>query len=726
MLTQLFGQIEKITYTNEENGFTIALVKVEAQKDPVTVVGNLMAPTPGEILEMQGHWANHPKFGKQFKVVQFKTKVPATINGIQKYLGSGLIKGLGPVMAGRIVDQFGQKTLDIIENEIERLAEVRGIAEKSIAKIAKAWEAQKEIRDVMIFLQSHGVSSAYATKIFKRYGDRSIAVVQQNPYRLATDIYGIGFLKADSIAKELGFEDDCRPRVEAGVLYKLQQLAEEGHVYFPYESLVGQCREILGVAPEAVSRAISSLAAGRQVIIEDINDGSEDLRISNKAVYLAQFHQCETGISNRLKALLSAPKSIRKIDSARAIEWVQQRLSFQPAENQKRAIRCALENKVMVLTGGPGTGKTTIVKAILKILSKLQINMSLAAPTGRAAKRMSEMTGHEAKTIHRLLEYSIHKREFLRNDRNPLDCDLLIVDEASMIDTVLMYHLLKAVPATATCIFVGDVNQLPSVGAGNVLKDMIGSGAIPVIELNEIFRQAKTSRIIVNAHKINEGELPALSPSEIFDPNNDFYFIQQDDPDKVLEIILELASRRIPRRFGFDPLDDIQVLTPMHKGVVGATNLNHRLQEVLNPANSAVMFGDRTFRINDKVMQTRNNYDKEVFNGDIGRIAAIDSKERRLTTIFDSREVVYDFSELDELVLAYAVSVHKSQGSEYPAVIFPILTQHYILLQRNLIYTAVTRGRKLVVMVGSPRALAIGVNNSQTQQRFTRLRHRLA
>jgi exodeoxyribonuclease V alpha subunit len=726
MLTQLSGQIEKITYTNEENGFTIALVKVEAQKDPVTVVGNLMAPTPGEILEMQGHWANHPKFGKQFKVVQFKTKVPATINGIQKYLGSGLIKGLGPVMAGRIVDQFGQKTLDIIENEIERLAEVRGIAEKSIAKIAKAWEAQKEIRDVMIFLQSHGVSSAYATKIFKRYGDRSIAVVQQNPYRLATDIYGIGFLKADSIAKELGFEDDCRPRVEAGVLYKLQQLAEEGHVYFPYESLVEQCREILGVAPEPVSRAITSLAADRQVIIEDINDGSDEFRINNKAVYLAQFHQCETGISNRLKALLSAPKSIRKIDSARAIEWVRQRLSFQPAENQQKAIRCALENKVMVLTGGPGTGKTTIVKAILKILSKLQINMSLAAPTGRAAKRMSEMTGHEAKTIHRLLEYSIHKREFLRNDRNPLDCDLLIVDEASMIDTVLMYHLLKAVPATATCIFVGDVNQLPSVGAGNVLKDMIGSGAIPVIELNEIFRQAKASRIIVNAHKINEGELPALSPSEISDPNNDFYFIQQDDPDKVLEIILELASRRIPRRFGFDPLDDIQVLTPMHKGVVGATNLNHRLQEVLNPANSAVMFGDRTFRINDKVMQTRNNYDKEVFNGDIGRIAAIDSGQRRLTTIFDSREVVYDFSELDELVLAYAVSVHKSQGSEYPVVIFPILTQHYILLQRNLIYTAVTRGRKLVVMVGSSRALAIGVNNSQTQQRFTRLRHRLA
>ena len=725
MLTQLSGQIERITFTNEENGFTIAQVKVEGKKDLVTVVGNLMAPTPGEILEMQGEWAHHPKFGEQFKVAQFKTKVPATVYGIQKYLGSGLIQGVGPVIAGRIVEKFGKRTLDIIENEIDRLAEVKGIAAKSIAKIAKAWDAQKEIRDVMIFLQSHGVSSAYAAKIFKRYGDRSIAVVKQNPYRLATDIYGIGFLKADSIAKELGFAADSKARVEAGVLYRLHQLAEDGHVYFPYESLIKQCREILGVAHEPVEQAIGSLNADRQVIIEDIDDGIEDFRENNKAVYLAQFHQCEVGISNRLKALLSAPKSIRKIDSTRAIEWVQQQLSFQPAEKQQKAIRCALENKVMVITGGPGTGKTTIVKAILKILSKLQVKMSLAAPTGRAAKRLNEMTGHQAKTIHRLLEYSIHKHGFLRNERNPLDCDLLIVDEASMIDTVLMYHLLKAIPATATCIFVGDVNQLPSVGAGNVLKDMIGSGCIPVIELNEIFRQAKTSRIIVNAHQINEGNLPALIESESFDPNNDFYFIKQDDPEKVLEIILELASKRIPQRFGFDPFDDIQVLTPMHKGVVGAANLNHRLQEVLNPVNGAVKLGDRAFRVNDKVMQIRNNYDKEVFNGDIGRIAAIDPRERRLTAVFDSRNIVYDFSELDELVLAYAVSVHKSQGSEYPAVIFPILTQHYILLQRNLIYTAVTRGRNLVVMVGSRKALAIGVNNSQTRQRFTRLRERL-
>jgi exodeoxyribonuclease V alpha subunit len=725
MLTDLCGQIERITFTNEENGFTIAKVKVQGKQDLVTVVGNLMAPMPGEIIDMRGEWAHHAKYGKQFKVVQFKTKVPATVFGIQKYLGSGLIKGLGPVMAGRIVDRFGENTLDIIENQIDRLAEVKGIAEKSIAKIARAWDAQKDIRDVMIFLQSHGVSSAYASKIFKRYGDRSIAVVKQNPYRLATDIFGIGFLKADSIAKELGFSNDSEVRVEAGIVYTLYQLSEDGHVYFPYDPLVQRCREILGVGAEPVARAIDSLSKAKQIILEGINEGAAHFKQNNRAVYLTRFHQCETEIANRLKALLATPKSTRKVDSARAIQWVQQQLSFQPAEKQKDAIRFALENKVMIITGGPGTGKTTIIKAILKIFSQMKINILLAAPTGRAAKRMSEMTGHQSKTIHRLLEYSIHKHGFQRNEKNPLDCDLLIIDEASMIDTILMHHLLKAIPATTTCIFVGDVNQLPSVGPGNVLNDMIACGSVAVVELNEIFRQARTSRIVVNAHKINEGKLPAFDQTELFDPNNDFYFIEQDDAQKVLEIIIELVKSRIPQRFGFDALDDIQVLTPMHKGLVGATNLNDQLQSVLNPGNGGVSRGDRTFRVNDKVMQIRNNYDKAVFNGDIGRITAIRPEERQVTACFDNRPVVYDFSELDEMVLAYAVSVHKSQGSEYPVVILPILTQHYILLQRNLIYTAVTRGRNLVVMVGSRKAMAIGVNNDQTLQRFTQLRYRL-
>ena len=726
MPTEISGQIERITFTNEDNGFTIAKVKVKSKRDLVTVIGNLMAPMPGEVLDMQGEWAVHPKFGKQFKVSQFKTRVPATASGIQKYLGSGLIKGMGPVMAGRIVERFGEKTLDVIENQIGRLAEIKGIGEKSLANIAKAWEAQKDIRDVMIFLQSHGVSAVYATKIFKRYGDRSVAVVKQNPYRLATDIFGIGFLKADQIAKELGFANDARVRVEAGVVYTLQQLSDDGHVFYPYAPLIERCQNILGVEREPIVEAVGSLNADKQIIIEDINEGLEDFKSNNKAVYLTRYHQCETGIANRLKALLSTPKSMRAVDSERAIEWVQQQLSFRPAEKQKEAIRYALENKVLILTGGPGTGKTTIVKAILKILSQMKINIMLAAPTGRAAKRMSEMTGQAAKTIHRLLEYSIHKLGFQRNEKNPLECDVLIVDETSMIDTMLMYHLLKAVPATASCIFVGDVNQLPSVGAGNVLNDMIASGAVAVIELTDIFRQAKASRIIVNAHKINVGELPVVSQSDISNPQNDFYFIEQEDPEKVLDIILELAHRRIASRFGFDAIDDIQVLTPMHKGLVGATNLNHRLQTVLNPGNSGIERGDRTFRVNDKVMQIRNNYDKEVFNGDIGRISAIQTEERQLTVCFDNRSVVYNFNELDEMVLAYAVSVHKSQGSEYPVVILPVLTQHYILLQRNLIYTAVTRGRHLVVMVGSRKALAIGVNNDKTQQRFTRLRHRLS
>ncbi|MEJ2221008.1 MAG: ATP-dependent RecD-like DNA helicase, partial [Desulfobacterales bacterium] len=604
---------------NEENGFTIAKVKVKGKRDLVTVVGNLMAPMPGEIIDMRGEWAQHAKYGEQFKVARFKTKVPATVYGIQKYLGSGLIKGLGPVMAARIVDRFGEDTLDVIENQIDRLAEVKGIAEKSIANIAKAWAAQKDIRDVMIFLQSHGVSSAYASKIFKRYGDRSIAVVKQNPYRLATDIFGIGFLKADSIAKELGFSNDSGVRVEAGIVYTLHQLSEDGHVYFPYEPLVERCREILDVGREPIVRAIGSLSADKQIIIEDLNEGPENYKQNNKAVYLTRFHQCETGISNRLKALLSTPKSTREVDSDRAIQWVRQQLSFQPAEKQKDAIRFALENKVLIITGGPGTGKTTIIRAILKIFSIMKIHILLAAPTGRAAKRMSEMTGHQARTIHRLLEYSIHKHGFQRNEKKPLDCDLLIIDEASMIDTVLMYHLLKAVPATATCIFVGDVNQLPSVGPGNVLNDMIACGSVAVVELNEIFRQAKQSRIIVNSHKINKGKLPSFDQSELSDPNNDFYFIEQDDAQKVLEIILELVNRRIPQRFGFDAVDDIQVLTPMHKGLVGAANLNDQLQGALNPGNGGVNRGDRTFRVNDKVMQIRNNYDKEVFNGDIGR-----------------------------------------------------------------------------------------------------------
>jgi exodeoxyribonuclease V alpha subunit len=719
MLVDLQGQIERVTYTNDENGYTIAKLKVYGQRELVTVVGNLMAPTPGEIIRMRGEWSNHPKYGEQFKIVQYKSMVPASVYGIEKYLSSGLIKGIGPVMAKRIVQVFGKGTLEVIEKDAEKLAEVHGIGKKRIGMIKKAWEEQKEIREVMLFLQTHGVSSGYATKIFKQYGNRSIEVVKENPYRLAMDIFGIGFLTADRIAEKLGFAKDSEVRAEAGILYVLQQLSEEGHVYYPHQPLIEKCQEILEVERDVISRALDTIAAQEKIVIEDLNEEE-----GKKAVYLAKFHFSETSTAARIGTLVDAPKSIRKIDSEKAVEWVQGQLSITLAEKQIEAVKTAIENKVMVITGGPGTGKTTIINAILKIFSKLKVGILLAAPTGRAAKRMSEATGYEAKTIHRMLEYSIQKGGFQKDDTDPLESDLLIVDEASMIDIILMHHLLKAVPLNATLILVGDVNQLPSVGAGNVLRDIIASGTVRVVELNEIFRQAKESLIIVNAHRINSGQIPPLKPSR--EKPEDFYFIEQEDPEEVLKTILDLVKKRIPKRFQVDPIDDIQVLTPMHKGTVGASNLNIELQKALNPSEDELIRGNRAFYVRDKVMQIRNNYDKDVFNGDIGRITKIDQENQEVTISFDDKEVIYDYPDLDEIVLAYAVSVHKSQGSEYPAVIIPLLTQHYVLLQRNLIYTAVTRGKKLVIIVGTKRALAIAVKNNKTEKRYTHLKSRLA
>jgi exodeoxyribonuclease V alpha subunit len=722
ILANLQGQIERITYTNDENGYTIAKLKVYGQRDLVTVVGNLLAPTPGEILKLRGEWANHPKYGEQFKIVQYKTSVPASVYGIRKYLGSGLIKGIGPVMAKRITNKFGKETLSVIEEEPDKLIDVEGIGKKRIKMIKDAWEEQKEIREVMLFLQSHGVSSGYATKIFKQYGDESIQIVKDNPYRLATDIFGIGFITADNIAEKLGFDKDSELRAEAGILYVLHQLADEGHVYYPYEPLIDKCQVILGVNRDIIVSAIATIAHDKRIVIEDLNETIEGFKRNHKAVYLAKFHLCESRVASRLKTLMHQSKSIRQIDSEKATEWVQTQLAISLAAKQKQAVKCAIDSKVMVITGGPGTGKTTIINAIIKIFSKLGVKILLAAPTGRAAKRMSEATGHEAKTIHRLLEYSFQKGGFKKDDETPLDCDLMIVDEASMIDTILMHHLLKAIPVNSTLILVGDVNQLPSVGAGNVLNDIIGSGALPVVELNKIFRQAKESQIIVNAHRINNGLMPSVKKS---DSNSDFYFIEKENPEDVLKIILGLVKERVPGRFGFHRLNDIQVLTPMHKGVVGAGNLNIELQAALNPGDDGIVRGNRTFRVRDKVMQIRNNYDKEVFNGDIGCIDDIDPEQQEVTITFDGRQVEYEYSDLDEIVLAYAVSVHKSQGSEYPVVIMPILIQHYILLQRNLIYTGVTRGRKLVILIGTRKALAIAVKNNKTQKRYTHLRYRL-
>ena len=723
MLTKLQGQIEKITYTNEDSGFTIAKVRIDEQKKLITVVGKLMSPAPGEVLVMKGEWANHPKYGKQFRLSSSRSQSPSSTQGIQTYLGSGLIKGIGPVLAERIVEKFGQNTLSIVDQQLEKLGEIEGIGRKRLVMIKQAWEEQREIREVMLFLQSYGISSGYATKIFKHYGDKSIEIVQQNPYRLASEILGIGFLRADQIAEKMGFEKHSQQRVLAGILYVLHQFADSGHVFYPHRLLVTKSEEVLQINKDYILQALKVLCLEKQVVIEKPFGEASKIKNTELLVYLSNLYFCEVGISQKIKNLKNTPKSIRKINSKKAIDWVQDQLTVRLANKQIQAIISAIQEKIMVITGGPGTGKTTIINAILKIFLQLKIPILLAAPTGRAAKRMTETTGHEAKTIHRILEYSFSKGGFQKNEKNLLKCELMIVDEASMIDTVLMHHLLKALSSTTTLILVGDINQLPSVGPGSVLNDIIASGLVQIVELNKIFRQAQNSSIIVNAHKINSGIMPSLKFSE--KSLEDFYFIEQEDPQEVLKIILELSQKRIPQKFGLDPLNDIQVLTPMHKGIAGATNLNNTLQEAFNPVQKELLQPNQNFRINDKVMQIRNNYDKEVFNGDIGHIQYFDSSSQQVIISFYGRKVVYNYTDLDEIVLAYAVSIHKSQGSEYPAVIIPILTQHYVLLQRNLIYTAVTRGKNLVVMVGSSKALAIAVHDNKTQKRYSHLHARL-
>jgi exodeoxyribonuclease V alpha subunit len=719
---EIKAQIERITYHNEENGYTIAKARAGGRHDLVTIVGNLFSVTPGEVLKLQGQWQIHPKFGEQFQVASYESVVPATVRGIEKYLGSGLIKGIGPVMAKRLVSKFGIETLHIIETNIHELYSVEGIGEKRIGMIKKAWDDQREIRDVMLFLQDKGVSPAYGAKIFKQYGKESVQVVRDNPYRLATDIFGIGFITADSIAGKLSIPRESPMRAEAGILYVLHQLSEDGHVCYPYESLIEECEKILGVGSDIITSALGKAVSEKKVIIED--SGAEGhLYAETKAVYLGKFHASEVGVARMLKNLMSSPKRAGNFDKDKAIEWVQGELNLRLAELQKQTVREALDKKVMVVTGGPGTGKTTVINAIIRIYRKYGQRVLLAAPTGRAAKRMTEATGHEAKTIHRLLEFSPKEGRFKRDEKNPLDAELIVIDETSMVDSMLMYYLLKAVPEGASVIFVGDVDQLPSVGAGNVLKDMIDSGLIPTVRLREIFRQARESLIIVNAHRINSGEMPLISHDG--GHLHDFYFFPVEEPEKALEKIIELCKEKIPEKFGYDPIEDIQVLTPMHRGFVGTSSLNGELQKHLNPSMDELARGGRVFKAGDKVMQIRNNYDKEVFNGDIGRIIKIDREEQEVIVNYDGRTVPYEYSELDDIVVAYAVSVHKSQGSEYPVVVMPVHTQHYMLLQRNLLYTGVTRGKKLVILVGSKKAIAIAVKNNKTQQRYTLLKERL-
>ena len=720
MTIQLEGQVERITFHNSDNGFSILRVKTRNTPDLITMVGSFPGISPGESVRAQGQWVHHPRYGEQFKVISYQTLVPATEKGIEKYLGSGLIKGIGPVTAHRLVQHFGTDTLRIIEEEPARLQEVEGIGNHRLKMICKAWEEQKDIRELMLFLQEHGVSPTYGVKIFRRYGREALVTVRDDPYRLARDIFGIGFLTADRIAQKLGIAADSPKRLQAGLLYILQECIEEGHVYFPRSRLLSEAAEKLDVPLEGLAQALRILEEEKSCVTEPLrHDDSEN---GEEAVFLPPLHTAECGCAKNLSDLFHGQRELPTFDMDRALSWVQKILGFTLAPAQVSAVRQALEHKVSVITGGPGTGKTTITKAIIHIYKRLKRRVMLVAPTGRAAKRMSETCGMEARTLHRALEFQ-PGTGWKRNDTNPLEADVFIVDEMSMVDTVLMYHFLKALPSSSTLVLVGDVDQLPSVGPGCVLRDIISSSRIPTVVLSEIFRQSRHSLIVVNAHRVNQGRMPMLGFER--EKPQDFYFFPEDDPEYGAKTVVELVTNRIPQRFGFHPSDDIQVITPMHRGTAGAAALNLALQNTLNPGGEELVRGGRTLRAGDKVMQIRNNYDKEVFNGDIGKVKSIDKEGQEVTVTFEGRDVTYDFSELDELVPAYAITVHKSQGSEYPVVVIPIFTQHYPLLQRNLLYTALTRGRKLTVVVGTKRALAIAVKNHTPVNRCTRLRERL-
>lgn len=723
--------VERITYQNPENGYTVLKCAVKNEKDLVTVVGNLLDVSVGSVLLIEGNWKVDSKYGRQFTAQSWEETLPATVFGIEKYLGSGLIKGVGPKFAGRIVRKFGTETIDVIENDIERLREVEGIGQKRIEKIHESWERQKEIKNVMLFLQDHGVSTSFAAKIYRQYGNDSIAKMKENPYCLADDIWGIGFKTADSIAQKLGFEKNAQVRVRSGILYTLSNLADEGHVFAKKDQLVKTAQELLEAEEQTVLMVIEPMVEAQDLIAQNVVSQSDDSG-SFQALYLPAFYYAETGTAAKLKRLMDAPASDRlwqQLTAARKktgnnelsidVEKIEQKVQMQYDEVQASAIRKAAISKIMVMTGGPGTGKTTTAQGIIAAYRAFGLKILLAAPTGRAAKRMSEATGMEAKTIHRLLEYK-PQEGYQKNEDNPLEGDVLIVDECSMIDIILMNSLLKAIPSGMRLILVGDIDQLPSVGAGNVLRDIIDSGVIPVVRLTRIFRQAQTSRIIMNAHRINEGKMPDISNGS----NTDFFFMEQEDPEQAVALITQLVTHKLSRYYQTPPTQ-IQVLTPMQRGVVGAANLNLALQEALNPDGEALRRSGLAFRMGDKVMQLRNNYDKEVFNGDIGMVSAVDVQERTLMVNFEGREIEYDVSELDELVHAYATTIHKAQGSEYPIVVMPVMMTHFVMLQRNLLYTGITRAKKILVLIGTKKALAYAVRNVTVTKRNTLLKERL-
>lgn len=721
-LEPLSGVVERITFHNLDNGYVVLRVRAPRHRDLVTVVGNLSTVVAGEYIEARGTWVNDKSHGLQFKADELRTTPPHTAEGIVKYLGSGLIKGIGPTYAKRIVEVFGERTLDIIDKTPTHLSEIKGIGPQRLERIRKSWEEQRGVRDIMVFLQSYGLGTARAVRIYKQYGDRAVEMVKSNPYRLTTDIWGVGFKTADELAMRLGVPKDSPLRARAAVRFVLQDLCTRGHVGHPEAGVAQMTIDLTGIDTEIVREAIESARVEDEVVRdagENPTDGTREDWLYLKPMFLA-----ETGVARALRTLTVGNHPLPETDVAAALNWAQSKMGIELAPTQRQAIAGAMTEKVLVITGGPGVGKTTIVRAIIEIFAARNLRIALGAPTGRAAKRLTESTGHEAKTIHRLLEFDPGVGGFRRDRDAVLEADLLVIDEASMVDISLMNHLLRAVPSWCCLVLVGDVDQLPSVGPGNVLRDIIASKVIRVVRLTQIFRQAGASYIVRAAHAINAGHEPSSSTNA----DGDFFFIEVNEPEKIVDRIVTMVRDRIPARFGLDPRRDVQVLAPMNKSELGVNALNLRLQETLNPAikggRSVEKFG-RTFRVGDKVLQVQNNYSKEVFNGDIGMVSGIDTTDQELVVDFDGKKVPYDFDELDELTHAYATSIHKSQGSEYAAVVIPLHTQHYVMLQRNLLYTGVTRGRKLVVVVGSRKALWIAVQRQDTVFRYSMLRQRL-